>query len=266
MVKVGDRNYMTESFVVSVKKPGEVEDYKFRLRLDSTTCFVGEKVTVTVTWYLAKEAKAPIEFNIPLFNDARFEVLSPDVTMDPSKEYVTLGLGNEQINAEYSSGSLGGKSYETISFKKILIPKKSGNINVTIATLSFQVVSGYKRDFWGNIPQYAKIVIPSNKLAIKVRTIPETGKPVNYSGLIGNYSISARAAPLKVRVGDPITLTLTLKGTGYLEDAELPPLHEIEELAGDFKIPHDIAPGEVEGNTVVFIQTLMNSSDNRSLV
>lgn len=261
MVKVDGRNYMTEPISISVRKPEEVEDYKLRIRLGSATCFVGEKMIVTVTWYLAKEAKGPIEFTIPLFNDTRFEVISPDVQMDQSKEYVTLSIGNEQINAEYSSGRLGGKSYNTVFFKKILIPKKAGTMNIPAATISFQGVTQYRRvrDFWGreyDKAEYGNVVIPSNTLSFTVKSLPEAGKPANYTGLIGNYSITASAAPLNVRVGDPITLTLTLKGTGYLEDAELPPLHELPELAEDFKIPRDIAPGEVKENEVVFIQTL----------
>lgn len=263
MIKVEGRNYMTEPIPVTVRKPEDIADYKLKVRLARTTCYIGEKVNVTVTWYIANQAKGPINFTVPLFDDNSFDVLPSPGPLDPDKEYITLAMGNEQVTVVEGSGTLGGRSYTTYSFKKILVPKKPGRINAPAATVSFQgVPAGRKQyDIWGR-PVLSKLVIPSNTLSITIKPLPETGKPVNYSGLIGNYSISVKAAPVNVRVGDPITLTLTLKGDGYLEDAELPPLHEMPELNADFKIPRDIAPGEVAGNEVVFIQTLRAVHDS----
>lgn len=263
MVKAEGRNYMTEPLSVIVRKPEDVKDYKLRMSLTRTTCYIGEKVNATVTWYLANQANGPINFTVPLFEDSRFDILSPSHPLDPKKEHITLSMGNEQVIAVEGSGTLGGRSYTTYSFSKILVPKKPGIINVPPATVSFQGVSGgrQKRDIWGRI-LLSKVVIPSNTLTISIKALPETGKPVNFSGLIGNYSVSAKAAPVNVRVGDPITLTLTLKGDGYLEDAKLPPLHEMPDLTADFKIPRDIAPGEVSGNEVTFIQTLRAVHDS----
>ncbi|MBN2442471.1 MAG: BatD family protein [Spirochaetales bacterium] len=265
MVKVEGKNYMTESLTVVVRSPQEQSDYKLRIRLSAQTCYIGEKINATVTWYLGNKAQEPV-FTIPLFNDSQFDVLSPAVSMDPAKEYVTLTIGKEQVNAVYSTGTLSGKSYTTVSFTKILVPKKPGIANVPAATVSFQGVTRSRRvrDFFGreyDKPEYGKMVIPSNTVSLTVRALPEMGKPVNFSGLIGRYSITAGAAPVNVRVGDPITLTLTLKGDGYLEDAELPPLHEMPSLAGNFKIPNDMSPGDVTGNEVKFIQTIRALND-----
>jgi len=57
-------------------------------------------------------------------------------------------------------------------------------------------------------------------------------------------------------VGDPITLTLRISGPDYLDPVTLPPLHAQPELARDFKIPPDMAPGTIEGNAKVFTQTI----------
>jgi hypothetical protein len=263
-VKVGSRVYTTETLYITAKKPGEIDNYKFRLRPDRTTCYMGEKLYISVIWYLANgNVKGPVEFNIPLFEDSRVDVVEPPAPTDTNREYVTFVIGNQKTFAVKGSDSLAGKHYQTYSFKKILVPKKTGTISVSEATLSFFGVPGHtiKRDIWGE-PVLDKIVIPSNKFSLVIKDLPETGKPQNYSGLIGDYSVRAGAAPVDVRVGDPITLTITLEGDGYLDDAKLPPLHEMPVLNKDFKIPRDIAPGRVSGNEVVFIQTLRALNEN----
>jgi hypothetical protein len=267
MVKVQGQSFMTESFSVTVREPREVSDYKLRLRLPRTTCYVGEKINLTVAWYWGLDAKGPVDYNIPIFRDPGFDVITPAFTRDPSKEYVTLAVDNEQFNAEFGVGKLKGKEYQILSFIKILVPKKPGVYTFNPATVSFQGITGYERvrDFFGreyDRAKYGRIVIPSNSLSLTIKSIPETGKPANYTGLIGNYTVNVSAAPLKIRVGDPITLTITLTGDGYLDDAKLPPLHEIPELAELFKIPHDIAPGDVQGNKVIFMQTFRAVSDD----
>ena len=260
LIEIKGKTFQTQPFSVTVREPRETADYKLRLKLARTTCYVGEKINLTVTWYWGKEAKGPVSFNIPILKDPMFDVISPTVTMDSSKEYVTLVVENEQISAEYGTGRLEGKTYETISFTKILVPKKTGTVTSGPALVSFQGITGYKRvrDFFNreyDKAVYGNMVIPSNTLSLTIKSIPEAGKPENYTGLIGNYTVTASAAPLAVRVGDPITVTLTLKGDGYLDDAKIPPLDEMPELTEDFKIPRDIAPGEVQGDTVIFMQT-----------
>jgi hypothetical protein len=256
-VQVGGSSYKTNTLYVTAKKPAEVSHYKFRLLPDRTTCYVGEKLYINVIWYWAQDIKGPVDFHIPLFEDTRVEVLDPPVPTDQNKEYATLVVGNQETYAVKGSAILDGKSYNTYSFKKILVPKKTGTINVNDTTLSFYGVAGdkAKRDSWGR-RVLDRIVIPSNKFSLIIRDLPETGKPENFSGLIGDFSLSVRAAPVDVRVGDPITLTITLKGDGYLEDADIPPLDEMPLLNQDFRIPRDIAPGRVNGNEVIFIQTL----------
>jgi hypothetical protein len=271
MVKAEGRNLMTEAIAIRVTKPEEVVDYKFRFRFSKTSCYVGDKVTVTAIWYFAKNVQDP-SFSIPLFENRRFRVVTPETKREPGKEYITLRIGNEQMATEYSeNASLEGKKYNTISFKKILIPRQAGRISVPQATVTFNGVYDYRRgrDFFGNVvnqPLYKRFVIPSNTVTLSILALPEASKPINFSGLVGNYSISARAVPLEVRVGDPITISLTLKGDGYLEDADLPPLHEMEQLSGDFKIPQDMASGEIQDGKKVFTQTLRATHEHVTMI
>ena len=43
---------------------------------------------------------------------------------------------------------------------------------------------------------------------------PLTGRPAQFSDIVGSYTIAVTAAPTKVPVEEPITLRITIHGTG----------------------------------------------------
>ncbi|MBN1410282.1 MAG: BatD family protein [Spirochaetales bacterium] len=260
MVTVAGKNYMTRAIQITVSEPEEVGDYKFRINLSKNKCYVGEQVKMTFTWYFSQNVRN-VEFNISFLSDSRMSFETAVEKKDPNAKYYTIPVGNKQVEAMYGSGSLGGKSYNILTFSEILIPGSIGTINFPKATVSFEGVSGYRkvRDFFMgevNQPVYSRYVIPSNAAALSVRDVPSAGRPFTYSGLVGRYTVSAAAAPLEVSVGDPVTLTLTLKGPAYLKDADIPDLNKITSLTKDFKIPSEMASGKITGNTKVFTQTI----------
>jgi len=101
---------------------------------------------------------------------------------------------------------------------------------------------------------------------IEVKGIPTEGRPAFYSGAVGRYEISASAKPTEVAVGDPITVTLTITGTGRLDLLQPPPLPELQELTRDFKVPSDPLAGEVQGNKKQFAQSIRAKTDEVTAV
>ena len=71
--------------------------------------------------------------------------------------------------------------------------------------------------------------------SVVVKPVPEEGRPESFSGAVGKFTIEADLNPRQVKVGDPITLTLTLRGEGTLEDARAPDLTAIPEVTEHFK-------------------------------
>ena len=94
-----------------------------------------------------------------------------------------------------------------------------------------------------------------------MRPLPETDKPAQFYGLVGQYTISASATPTKVNVGDPITLTIRIGGNPYLKPVQWPALEQVPELAANFKIPAEKASPVLEGRSKVFTQTIRANSD-----
>ncbi|MGD9873377.1 MAG: BatD family protein [Kiritimatiellia bacterium] len=61
-----------------------------------------------------------------------------------------------------------------------------------------------------------------NPLSLQVRPLPDDGKPVSFSGAVGRFDFQVTAQPLKLAVGDPITLTMSVSGEGNLDGVTVP--------------------------------------------
>ena len=262
----------TQPVTVRATPPAETEDFKLRQSLSERTAYPGQPVTLTVTWYISKNVEG-FSFNLPVLEDDRFHIAAADAAIDRSHpdRYVQIPLGPEQVIGEKGSGTLDGRQYTTVRFRKVLIPKKAGKLTLPQATVSLKAVQGYRRGRRGSLfdeffndsffnfgrdAVYESLVVPSNRPTLEVAELPQTGRPADFSGLVGRYTIAAEGAPSELNVGDPITLTVRIAGPRYLENVELPPLSSRPVLARDFKIPQERAAGAVEGRTKVFTQTL----------
>jgi hypothetical protein len=272
-VKAGNNSAETEPIQISAREPSETEDFKLRISLSRNRCYVGEPVILTATWYIGKDVRE-FNFTLPVLSDSSFKFANIDNVGQQTANAYRIPLVNEEVAGVKGKGALDGREFTTITFKKVLIPVHSGDINIRPATVSCTALSGYQRqrnafsdgfpgdffndDFFGNSRSavYNTVVVPSNALALKVLDLPEKGRPSSFAGHVGKYAISAGALPTSVSVGDPITLTLTLSGPDYLENAQMPALEKQTSLASDFKIPAESAAGQVEGKAKVFTQTI----------
>ncbi|NND98677.1 MAG: BatD protein, partial [Pirellulaceae bacterium] len=91
---------------------------------------------------------------------------------------------------------------------------------------------------------------------IRVRPIPEKGRPVDYRGAVGRYQIATEAKPTKVAAGDPITLHIGIAGTGPMNRIQAPPIAQLPSLTSKFKVPDEPLAGFVDGPQKVFTTTI----------
>jgi hypothetical protein len=272
-VSEGGRSTHTKPVAIKARKPAQTDDFKLKLKLSRKHCYVGEPVTLTVTWYIGKDVKT-FNFALPLLNDDTFHFADPEVDMQSGKKLYRIRLGDGEVIGEKGRGRIGDRDYATITFKKILIPARSGNVAIEPATVTCSALVGYEKrrsmfqddffsdffndDFFGRSRRgvYRTVAVPSNTLSLRVSDLPAEGRPDNFAGHVGKYRIEARATPTEVSVGDPITLTLSLSGAEYLEHVKLPRLSQQPGLVRDFKIPQERATAEVSGKSKMFTQTV----------
>ncbi len=99
-----------------------------------------------------------------------------------------------------------------------------------------------------------EIYAVAKPVTVTVKTAPEEGRPLDFTGAIGSFELDAALTPTRSRVGDPLTLTLKLKGRGTIDSVKPPDLKAVTEIADGFKI-YD-ATTETRRNTRTFTYSL----------
>ena len=268
-VNIDGRQYRTQTLSVSVKKAVETDAFKLRLSLSKNQCYIGESVVLNITWYLNKDVRG-FDINLPILENKN--IFFADVHVDTSQGgYINVPLGGKNVVAKQAHGILDGKQYTTVSFSKIIIPKKSGNVIIEPAQIVCESLVGYKargnnsRDpFFADFSPfgskrravYKKAVVPSNGLELEVLPLPTEGRPVDFAGHIGEYRIATDATPTDVSVGDPITLRIQLSGPQYLDHVPAPKLTKQTNLISGFKVPAEMGEGMATRGGKLFTQTV----------
>lgn len=73
---------------------------------------------------------------------------------------------------------------------------------------------------WQSYPKQHKL----EPFTLRVRSLPEEGRPTHFSGAVGVFRLTGRLSQTLAHPGDIITLSLELSGQGWLADAGIPAL------------------------------------------
>ncbi len=111
-------------------------------------------------------------------------------------------------------------------------------------------------DARGRALRTEKFVTSSAPLTVDIRPVPSAGQPASFSGAVGRFQLDVDANPKLLRVGDPLSVTLTLRGEGLLETAHPPALEQQAKLAQDFKMQADPPAVQTESDAKTFTYTL----------
>jgi len=274
-VTIDGKSYRTNPVKVNILKPGTTDRLDLDVTLSEQQCYVGQPVIMTVKFYISADI-GNFQFNIPVFNSDAFYIEEPDVSDRQAKKY-RLGMGVSVWASQYRVRHNGRNSI-LLSFSKVLIPKRSGRIEISPASVSADVAVGRVRSqglfddsffdgFFGSQKQYKRFMVTSKPLNLTVLALPEKGKPTGFYGLVGRYTISASAKPTTdVYMGDPITLTIKVGGSKYLKPVQWPQLEQVPELAANFKIPSQKAPAIVKDGFKVFTQTIRPDNNQANVI
>lgn len=113
-------------------------------------------------------------------------------------------------------------------------------------------------DVVGGRAQLQPVFALARAVSVTVRDVPSEGRPANYVNAIGKFQLESSLQPLRARVGDPLTLKLTFRGTGTLESIREPDLAGIPEVASSFRI-HE-ATTETDRDSRTFTYSLRPTS------
>lgn len=116
-----------------------------------------------------------------------------------------------------------GRNYNTTVYSQyVLFPQQSGKLEIPSITfegiISQMVASADPLDAFFNGGSYVNVKknIVTPKLSINVKELP-TGKPANFSGGVGEFTISSSISTQELKTNDAVTLKLVISGTGNMK-------------------------------------------------
>lgn len=131
---------------------------------------------------------------------------------------------------EYTT-TIQGMGFSVTEFKYELFPTAPGRLTIGPATIECSV-ENFQADpfdvFFQNFFQSGQSkTLKTKAITVEVAPLPESGKPGGFSGSVGQYALSANLDKSTVKAGDPITLTLEVKGEGNIKtigEPSIPPI------------------------------------------
>ncbi len=208
--------------------------------------FLNEKVPLTVKLYAA--GGYPLkDIQYPQLHHKDFSI----------EEFEAPVQKNERLN---------GIEFETLEFRTVLFGKRPGEFRLgpvrLQCTLLVQrnegtdaVSPASKADRYFGAPEAYPLILVSNEMPLGILPLPERGKPRGFDGAVGNFRISVEVYPKEVKIGEPITLKVTVEGEGNLNTIGPP---EIEPKPG-FKIYEPQA--EQKESIKIYEQVLVPQSE-----
>jgi len=138
-------------------------------------------------------------------------------------DFWSQNIDIKQLVAE--EGMFKGERYRYVVLKKVILyPQKSGKLVIEPLSLDIDVqLPTNRRDMFGRV-----LLVDGNKRVsagaktITVKPLPETGKPVDFTGAVGKFDFRAIPSKTTLKNGESLELVLSASGTGNLKLFTLP--------------------------------------------
>ena len=252
-IDVEGQHLQTKQLSLQVNQPEFSEDYHLLLNPEVKNSYVSEEFGMTVS-FLFNSSIRELAVRIPGLD--QFNYTDSNDTKCGEKYQIEINgmpfvfIRNDQ---KYK-----GVEYAGISTRLFLKAKTSGKVDLGSSTAVFEAAAGSEkvRDFFGRVqeqPVYKTVVIPSDSRIVDILPFPEEDRPDSFTGFSGKVSVEVSAGPVKVHIGDPITLNITFKGLNN-PDIEAPDLKPL--LGSNFGLPDTRSYDKVDGNSKTITQTI----------
>lgn len=178
--------------------------------VSKTSPYLNEAITVVYKLYVAPNTGV---------NDWR-EIDSPRYNDFWSQNIDTKGQ-------KVQNGTYDGKDYRFLVLRKtVLYPQKTGKLNIEPLSLDITVqVPTNRRDIFGSrlMTRVHKTVSAGNK-TINVKALPEDGKPVDFTGAVGNFKFGVSTSKTELDASESFQIKVGVRGNGNLKLFNLPKL------------------------------------------
>jgi hypothetical protein len=158
--------------------------------------YVGQQITYQVAVLLNADARSRLRRNP--------EFLPPEL-----RGLLAYELGTPRRVPPRSYGS---DVYEAHVFQRALFAVAAGTLTVPSPQLSYslpQSASYFSRE--------ERFSVSAESAQLVIKSLPETGRPVDFTGAVGDVRVTASLDAQSARVGDPLVLTVRVEGIGNVK-------------------------------------------------
>ena len=176
--------------------------------ISNTNPYINEPITVVYKIYFSYTIGITNwrELNKPKYND-----------------FWSQNIDIKQLVAE--EGKYNGEKYRFVTLRKtVLYPQKSGKLVIEPLSLDVDVqLPSNRRNIFGQV-----LLVEDHKRVsagaktISVKALPESGKPVDFSGAVGRFAFKVTPSKTNLKSGESLDLDVSVSGTGNLKLFTLP--------------------------------------------
>jgi hypothetical protein len=154
-----------------------------------------------------------------------------------------FALNNLSRQPERSEKLINGEPFVLFTWRSIVAVVKPGTFSLSAqAPLTVKIRTRPRQDsslddrfgdpFWQNlfgasVPKDVDVTSPPQEL--KVLELPAEGRPADFHGAIGTFSIASDVSPVKGDVGDPLTLRMRVTGSGNFDRVDSTMLDHLDQ-------------------------------------
>lgn len=204
-VTVAGKAYKTAPIKLTVDKPGTAPDQQqnifARVRLNSQQVYLGQTAPLDVLVFA--RANQPVR-GLSAFNCEA-----------DSLNYTHSG------NVRTGTQSIDGENYNVFLIEGAIVPTRAGTLIFGPCIVKVQLTAQTRSrnlfdEMMGRV-EVREVTVPLDVIPLEVLSLPTEGRPADFSGAIGQWNLTVDAKPTEVAVGDPITLTVKINGSGNID-------------------------------------------------
>ncbi len=192
------------------------DDLFLEATVDKDTVYVNEQITLTIKFYRAIQPLQTPDYSEPTWTGFWKEDLPPQRTY---------------------TQSVNGKAYHVNEIKKALFPTAPGKHTIGQATIAVVVSERGRQDpfsifnnFNSMFGKSKTVTLRTDPIDVVALPLPERNKPASFTGTVGRFNLTADIDKNKVKVNEPITLTLKITGVGNVKSIVPPVLPDLPDF------------------------------------
>jgi tetratricopeptide (TPR) repeat protein len=208
------RRYKTDPITIEVSgrasgRSGTEEgrDLFVVTRVDKEEAFVNEQIRYTFYLYSAVRV-SNLNYSPPQFEGFWVEKLQ-----EGEKQYHKI---------------VNGRQYRVIEVSTAIFPTTSGTLGIDPARLRLVELTDRSFSFFD---RGVERVLRSRPVEVEVKPLPASGRPADFGGAVGeDLAISAKLDQTEVEEGEPVTMTVRVRGAGNVRTFSKPRVPELPQF------------------------------------